>query len=314
MSILKYKKYFAREKRTAILKRVKQAGATKVATEHGISVRIINQWLRAARMMSEMAEQAAEATETAVTNTEMVEQQPQVTAEQKEQHQGKIGSRKFSIEERQAIIKRGEKVGFAQAAREAGIKPRTLYQWAFQLRHGGMPEQRKGSRAFTKEERLAIIRQGEEIGYAQAAEKAGVSVTALYQWRNYFRRNGYAAQTEVSSALQPNEETQPRIEEITDASIEAIPESNVERNTEKNVELVNDEALYTAKPKKRAKAGTPKEPTKSEKQAKPSEIPDKSNFDTVYALKIENAVLKEKVEFLSRRIESLREALQKLIN
>ena len=54
------------------------------------------------------------------------------------------------------------------------------------------PEVNKNRRSFTADERVQILKEGEEIGVMETCEKHGIHFTTWYDWRGKFRKDGEA--------------------------------------------------------------------------------------------------------------------------
>ncbi len=82
----------------------------------------------------------------------------------------------FSHEERLAIIKRAEEVGFQRAAEESDTLIKTIKAWK-RFEDGVYPKQ------FTQEERTVILAKAKEIGFDQVAREYGINPGSIKNWK-----------------------------------------------------------------------------------------------------------------------------------
>jgi len=118
-------------------------------------------------------------------------------------------SNDFTDEKKLEIIARARQTTIAQAAKEYDIKDWNIRYWLYRTKLGKMEavshesENSNGATAvdinsFTDDEKLAILRRAEEVGFAQAARENNIPWQRLAAWKKY---------TKVP-ALPKSEETQ----------------------------------------------------------------------------------------------------------
>ncbi len=212
----------------------------------------------------------------------------------------------FTPEEVEKIVTRIKEVGIARAAQEYGIstslvvslRRRAIIKSAMEekeqttstpipLTAGRLkpekPVRLKRAKEFSLAERLAVIERSREVGAAQAAREAGISLSMVYNWTFKFGKmkpmpvaadSDVAQRTEVKQST-PIPAPAPKLKPIP---IEPVKKPQVVK-VEQNI---------------------PSVPAPSKKQ--------------VSALEIENIILKEKVQYLTGQLERLKAAITALMS
>ena len=222
--------------------------------------------------------------------------------------EGNTGQRKTTPEERERILKRAVEVGFAQAAAENHLSESSILNWQWRYKMN-MPdrsdtENRKKpayNKVYTPEEKADILAFAREAGVVDAAKKFNVSTTSIRNWTKQAEQKSMIHLVEkeqpedqtVQSPVQPQvqEQVQEQAQPLS-AQTSANEEIAMEQNDVFEVRGQSDpiiEALLPADSTMRALAAR------------------------VQELNIEVAILKEKNDVLTRRIEALKASLATLI-
>ncbi len=243
----------------------------------------------------------------------------------------------FTDEERQAILEDAEKIGITDAAQKYDTSWQAIKSWQLKKANGNeiIPRRKR----LTPEERDEIWERVKEVGFEQAAAEFNVSKKYLENWRWKF---GYKLDTPVKkTADKPsdkkitvkNQELQEKEQPKKTEAFTGIPSSEEileEERRNKNYSTVHEysEAPYVSDFSYQSEFDSDIQATNDNTENQEvqeiqenQEIPENQENQEkqelsvrkeIDSLRIENVLLKSKIETLSAQLEKFRVAINSL--
>ncbi len=243
----------------------------------------------------------------------------------------------FTDEERQAILEDAEKIGITDAAQKYDTSWQAIKSWQLKKANGNeiIPRRKR----LTPEERDEIWERVKEVGFEQAAAEFNVSKKYLENWRWKF---GYKLDTPVKkTADKPsdkkitvkNQELQEKEQPKKTEAVTGIPsleEISEEERRNKNYSTVHEysEAPYVSDFSYQSEFDSDMQATNDNTENQEvqevqeiQEIPENQENQEkqelsvrkeIDSLRIENVLLKSKIETLSAQLEKFRVAINSL--
>lgn len=243
----------------------------------------------------------------------------------------------FTDEERQAILEDAEKIGITEAAQKYDTSWQAIKSWQLKKANGNeiIPRRKR----LTPEERDEIWERVKEVGFEQAAAEFNVSKKYLENWRWKF---GYKLDTPVKkTADKPsdkkitvkNQELQEKEQPKKTEAVTGIPsleEISEEERRNKNYSTVHEysEAPYVSDFSYQSEFDSDMQATNDNTENQEvqevqeiQEIPENQENQEkqelsvrkeIDSLRIENVLLKSKIETLSAQLEKFRVAINSL--
>ena len=197
----------------------------------------------------------------------------------------------FTEEEKTRVIAAAKATSFKKAAEEFGLTRNVIKHWVAQRRPA---TDRKSSEDFTKNEKMAIVKYADEVGFTKAAEENSISRQMVVAWKKRFK--GVLPQVLLDeNSTDITEKNQPTIQKPMLQS-DNTPELHELHVKEETYEERHEETQQEIRDK-----------TSSERAERAERELTLQN--EIASLTLENAILKEKIEVLSRQLSKFRSAI-----
>lgn len=211
------------------------------------------------------------------TSEEVVESTPVATGEEVAETKPvtKIRASDFTLEEKQSLVEKARKETFAKVAKETGIPATMLYNWNYNFNHNRHMRSKGDIKKTATANRQSTATRQEK----SSPDKTTAATTATADKTLLILES---AATDKTVTMAATENTTAAIDKATDKTAAATATASQNKH----------ESKHKQNPVTKIQDGKNDQDWKDDKD-----------------LRIENAILKERIELLTRQVEKLREAL-----